>query len=277
MSYMTLRKIPFDLEGTDFLWNPANPAASILMNQISFIAPGFEKFIVRAMLKLEKQIDDPVLLETAQMFRKQEGVHAAAHQKHMTALINRYPGLQETLDGVVKMYDDLFEQRDLKFHVAFTGNLEATFTPFFKVIIDHRERLFGQGDSRVASLFLWHFCEEIEHRSAAMEIYRGLYPNEEWYRMKIIPDILRFNKTMSDLIIEGFKKHVPELKDEYFSTSPFEGVPKRDIFAMLWRLIGAQMPWYNHDNQPLPEWAQTWFDHYDRGDDMTNFFGVKPS
>lgn len=275
MNELKLRKIPFDLDGVDFLWNPANPAASLLMNQISFISPGFEKYIVRAMLQFEKEIEDPAVREMAVLFRKQEGIHAGAHHKHMAALIKRYPGLQETLDAVIGLYDELFEQKEMKFHIAFTGSLEATFTPFFKVIIDHREKLFGGGDSRVASLMLWHFCEEIEHRSAAMDIYQSVY-GDEIYRLKIVPDVIKFNRGLSELIIDGFKEHVPGLEAHYFTDSPFEGIPKRVMFSMLWRLFCAQMPWYNHDRQPLPEWAATWFKHYEQGDDMTNFYGVKP-
>ena len=51
------------------------------------------------------------------------------------------------------------------------ANLEATFTPMFKVILDHRESLFGGGDARVASLMMWHFVEEIERRSSGLLLY----------------------------------------------------------------------------------------------------------
>lgn len=275
MSQLKLRKIPFEFEGVDFLWNPSNLAFSTMANQISFIAPGFEKYIVRATKQAEPLIKDPEVLEEAILFRKQEGIHSVAHQLHTAALIKRYPGLQQTLDDVVAMYDELFEERDIKFHLAFSGNLEATFTPFFKVIIDHRDKLFAQGDSRVASLLLWHFCEEIEHRSSAMTIYQSVYGDQK-YRMKIIPDVIRFNRRMADRIFDGFREHVPGLPEECFKGLPFRGVPKREILAMFYRLICAQMPWYNHDKQPLPEWAETWFEHYDRGDDMSNFYGIRP-
>ena len=275
MSQLTLRKIPFEFDGVDFLWNPDNPAFSALANQISFIAPGFERYIVRATKAAEPLISDPDVLEEAVMFRKQEGIHSVAHQLHIKALVARYPGLQQTLDNVIAMYDALYEQRDIKFHLAFSANLEATFTPFFKVIIDHRDKLFAAGDSRVASLLLWHFCEEIEHRSSAMTIYQSVYGDQR-FRMKIIPEVIRFNRRLADSIFDGFREHVPGLPEECFGALPFRGVPKRDIAAMFYRLIAAQLPWYDHDRQPLPEWAHTWFEHYERGDDMTNFYGIKP-
>ncbi|MBT8151583.1 MAG: metal-dependent hydrolase, partial [Gammaproteobacteria bacterium] len=209
-------------------------------------------------------------------FRLQEGQHAKCHRAHIAALVKRYPGLQKTMDDVVALYDELYEEQDIKFHLAFSGNLEATFTPFFKVIIDHRESLFGEGDSRVASLLLWHFCEEIEHRSAAMDIYQSVY-GDQLYRMSIIPKVISFNKHLGEMILEGFKEHVPNLPEECFTGERFPGVPKREMFSMIGKLISAQMPWYNHDAQPLPEWANTWFEHYEKGEDMTNFYGVKPA
>jgi len=36
MTDLTIRQIDFDIDETDFIWNPANPAFSVLMNQITF-------------------------------------------------------------------------------------------------------------------------------------------------------------------------------------------------------------------------------------------------
>ena len=63
-------------------------------------------------------------------------------------------------------YDELIDEQPIEFHAAYIANLEATFTPLFKVILDNRDSLFGGGDRRVASLMMWHFVEEIEHRSS---------------------------------------------------------------------------------------------------------------
>lgn len=271
MPELKLRKIPFDFEGVEFLWNPEQLAVSTLMNQISFISPGFEKYIFRATKQAESMITDPVVLQEAIEFRLQEGQHAKCHRLHIAALCERYPGLQKTMDDVVGLYDQLYDTQDMKFHLAFSGNLEATFTPFFKVIIDHRDKLFAGGDTRVASLLLWHFCEEVEHRSAAMDIYQSVY-GDQLYRMRIIPEVIKFNKRLGDLILDGFREHVPGLPEECFSGDRFPGVPKRELYGMVFKLIYAQMPWYNHDKQPLPQWAETWFRHYEAGDDMSKFY-----
>ena len=66
----------------------------------------------------------------------------------------KYPGLNDVVNAVVDEYDALFRSRPLEYHLAYIANLEATFTPTFKQLLDHADELFGPGDERVASLFL---------------------------------------------------------------------------------------------------------------------------
>ena len=41
---------------------------------------------------------------------------------------------------------------------------------------------FGGSDSRVASLVLWHFVEEIEHKTAALDVYNAVF-GDYFYRL----------------------------------------------------------------------------------------------
>ncbi len=82
----------------------------------------------------------------------------------MIALVQRYPELEKCYEDACAAYDKLIDEESIEFHAAYIANLEATFTPLFKVILDNRDSLFGGGDRRVASLMMWHFVEEIEHR-----------------------------------------------------------------------------------------------------------------
>ena len=51
------------------------------------------------------------------------------------------------------------------------------------MMLDNEETLFRPGDDRVASLFLWHFVEEVEHRSSALVIYDAVV-GKPWYRIR---------------------------------------------------------------------------------------------
>jgi len=274
MNELKLRVIPFEFDGVEFIWNPDNPQFSVSMNLLSFWAPALERYFVRAMVLAEKEITDPQLLEVAKAFRLQEGQHAKSHQRHLVALKKKYPGLQQLSDDLVKLVDDLFEQQNLPFHLAFMAELEASFTPLFKMMIDNRRKLFSGGDSRVASLLLWHFCEEVEHRSAAILVYDHVV-KRHWYRVSIIPYLYRFHADMVRMALDAFRQHVPGLPEDYLNIAQgYRCVPLRSVAGMLFQLIYSQLPWYNHDRQPLPAWSFKWFEHYDRGDDMRNFYGT---
>src|SRR5436190_18849703 len=175
MTTLQIRRVPFDFTGdVPFLWQPQNPDFAIMANAIGVLAIAFEKYIVSTVRQAMPLITDAQVAEEADAFLRQEAQHARAHRLHMTALIRAHPGLQGTVDEAVAKFDALVDAKPLEFHLAYTAALEATFTPIFKLMLDHERELFRPGDDRVASLFLWHFVEEVEHRSSAMIIYRAV-------------------------------------------------------------------------------------------------------
>lgn len=272
MSNLEVRKIPFSFDGAEFIWNPERPAFSVMMNQISFFVIGFEKYICKAIRAAEPLITDPAVAREAALFFEQEAVHAVAHRKHTRALIDQYPGLQHALDRTISMYDELFDEMPLEFALAYGGGLESVFTPFFKMILDNREVLYGGGDSRVSSLFLWHFCEEIEHRSSALMVYDHVV-GRYWYRVRNFRRFVRHAHSIADMLREEFIKHVPGVSAEYFDADPFAAVPRLDKIRSILGIIDSQMPWHNPENQPLPAYYQEWLSLWEAGADVTNIYG----
>ncbi|KIG19172.1 hypothetical protein DB30_04637 [Enhygromyxa salina] len=272
MSNLEIRTIAWDLDGVPFLWNPDQPRFAILLNQISFLAIGFERYICRATRKAETQITDPEIAAESMLFRKQEAVHSAAHKTHVKALIKQYPGLQSTLTKVIQIYDDLYDAHPLEFALAHSGGLEAIFTPFFKMVLDNRAVLFGGGDPRVVSLFLWHFCEEIEHRSSALAIYNHLV-GDYGYRLRNTRRFMKFSKSLVDMLLEDFKVHVPDVPESCFKGDPFASVPLSSKLRSTFGIFASQAPWHNPERQPLPDYYQEWLGHWNNGDDVTRLYG----
>lgn len=307
MTDLVVRKIAWGFDGSvPFRWQPANPNFGIFCNAFTFIAVPFEKYIISSLRQAQDRLDqDPEVAAEADAFLRQEAQHAAAHRKHMLALIEQYPALEQCYQDTVKSYDDLIKSRPVEFHAAYIANLEATFTPLFKVILDNRDALFGGGDQRVASLMMWHFVEEIEHRSSGLILYRHLAP-DRWYRVKHFRETFRHTSEVAANIAAAFDELIPFeergasarelmspalLVDEFKYRGPggarrrsrqagaptlFNAVPTRQLAKMAWRLALSQTP--NHDpaDQPLPDWADTWMREYERGTDMTAFFGAPP-
>jgi predicted metal-dependent hydrolase len=289
MTDLKVRRVRFDLAGDDvpFNWQPQRPAFAMQCNLITFFAPGFEKFIVDATREAIPLMRDEKVAEEANAYLRQEAQHSAAHTSHFRALARRWPGLQQTMDEVVASFDHLTATRPLAWRLGYTAVIEATFTPYFKVFLDHEDKLFAPGDERVASLFLWHFVEEIEHRSSALMVYDAVHDSYP-YRLKTIVGVAKHIDEILRIVSQGFQSHVPApdggdlgrlipngLSVRAFRASQraarqlanpgqstYAGVPKRELFAMLVGLIRSQGP--NHDPtfENLPEFAGRWFERY---------------
>ncbi len=287
MSELVVRHIPFEFQDVDFTWNRANPQFSLAMNVLSFWAIGLERYLVKAMKDAEAVITDAEVAREARLFLQQESVHTACHRRHVKALIERYPGLQAALDTSIEYYDALHRDSDLRYLLAYAAALEGTFTPIFKMIIDNRATLFAGGDARVASLCLWHFCEEVEHRSSAVMVYDHVV-GDPVYKIRSFGPMMRHVLRCHRMLLREFDREVPgempprqhvSWLSRYLPVgpeNPFATVPVRQRFSMFLGVLASIMPGYDHANQPLPQWAAIWFEHWERGEDMTMFYGVRP-
>lgn len=124
-------------------------------------------------------------------------------------------------------------------------------------------------------------------------------------RLQVIGPAFRHAASLFALLIEGFERHVP-LEDRLVEALPllpnrswkrelggriplvrrwfrgryptaFGAVPGRELGVMMVRLIRSQMPNHRPADEPLPAWADVWFDAYDRGVDMRTFEGRLPN
>ncbi|MBS9535270.1 metal-dependent hydrolase [Mycobacterium sp. M1] len=301
MTDLIVRKLRFAFADhhVPFLWNEANPAFSSMANAVSFLAIGFERMIVSTMAEVMPMITDPETAEEADAFTRQEGQHSMAHRGHVKALIKAYPGLKETLNECNAMFEKLVAETSLNYRLAYTAALEATFTPVFKLMLDHDDTLFAPGDDRVASLFLWHFVEEVEHRSSALIIYDAVVDNP-WYRARMAPSVFKHVMSVIKVACEGFNRHVPlaerqadalslfttyRAKQAWRSRIPFgwpakEGpvyyafneLPARDMIAALRGIVRSQLPNHKPAHEQIPALANEWFARYDEGYDVTKWY-----
>jgi predicted metal-dependent hydrolase len=266
MTNLVLRKIPFDFEGVEFIWNPDNPAFSVMMNAITFQSIGFEKYICKAMAAAEKLANNAAITEEIRAFNGQEMIHSQAHRKHAKALIEACPGLQDALDYSLAEYDRLYEERDLKYHLAYCANIEATFTPLFGSMIEHRDVLFAGGDPRVSSLFLWHFVEEMEHRASAHLIYDHIVRNP-FFRFFRLRSVFGHTKVMAQRIYEIFHEHVPQSRGIGLGAG-VSAMPVPALKRMRRGLIASQMPWHRPGSASIPAYYGEWVARYENGEDM---------
>jgi predicted metal-dependent hydrolase len=267
-----VRKIPFVFEDVDFVWNPSNPEFSAFCNIVSFQAIGFERYICKAMREAEKLTNDPAMVKEIRSFNAQEMTHALAHRKHVAALIAKYPGLQAALDASIANFEELWKAAPLNYHLAYTANIEATFMPLFGTIIEHRDALFAGGDPRMSSLMLWHFCEEIEHRSSALKIYNHVVRNP-WYRLYHLRGVFTHVGKNAARLVEAFKQHVPEAHGVKAGAG-LARLPKPVRAKMSRGIFMSQMPWHNPVRAKMPDYYAEWRARYEAGEDIRTAYAT---
>ena len=165
-------------------------------------------------------------------------------------------------------------------------------------MLDNQATLFEPGDERVASLFLWHFVEEVEHRSSALVIYDAVV-GKPWYRVRALPAIFKHLTKAMAIIADGVNAHVPESERKIdartllpafgirsslrqklsFGRSAanpippaFSGIPQKQKLVAVARVLMSQTPFHNPAHEPLPEFADEWFARWDRGGDVTRWY-----
>jgi predicted metal-dependent hydrolase len=304
MTALEVRRPKFDFSGdVPWEWNPDNPQFSFFMNATSIIAICFEQMIVAAVQEAKPLLTDPDMAAEATAFLRQEAQHSSSHRKHVAALIKSYPGLQHTLDAALGSFDNLTATTPLKFRLAYIADLEATFTPTFKMMLDNEATLFRAGDERVASLFMWHFVEEVEHRSSALLIYDAAF-GDSWYRIRALPGVFRHLMQIMRIIVDGVNAHVPEPDRKLDArtllpgfglrqtlrqrlpiggsrhTAPmpsaFASVPRKQILVAVGRVLLSQTPFHDPANEPLPQFADRWFERWNAGADVTHWYTATP-
>jgi uncharacterized protein len=113
-----------------------------------------------------------------QGFVGQEATH-----RHLHARFNA----QLAAQGLVNRWQDRIAQRrerelaraDVRNWVGVTAATEHLTAVFAECLLAHPELLAG-AEPRLRDLWIWHSCEEIEHRSTAFDLYRALGGNEVW-------------------------------------------------------------------------------------------------
>ena len=283
---------------TPFQWNRSNPAFGLGMNALSFIGPAFERFIVVVVREAMQGIDDPEVLGEADAFLRQEGLHARAHRFHVAALTEQYPGLAEVSRELDRLFDSVLANEPLRFHLAYVADIEATFTPMFDTFLRHRELFFDNGDHGVAPLFLWHFVEEIEHRSSAQIVYDAVVKNP-WYRLRMTPRVFSHMLECVNTCGRGFNRHVPKRerlldaledlslsprgilrqirsgrRDAEVASSQLASLSRREGAMLLYRLLRSQRPGHSQADERTPPFADEWIAAYEQGRDVVNWYEV---
>lgn len=156
-------------------WNPRRPEFSQIVNAASLAMPYLEPYLIKTMRAARDRIDDPALRQALDDYVAQESMHFSQHRRFNDTLLARgYRCIEALQSRMAADYARLGATRSLAFNLAYAEGFESMALAIGEMLIEDREHLFGDSDSGVASLVLWHFVEEIEHKNVAFDVFEHL-------------------------------------------------------------------------------------------------------
>lgn len=260
-----VRKVHFEFP-EDFRpdWNPSKPVFSQLANGASILLPSMEPFIIHAIREATREIKDPALLDEARAWMAQEAHHFRQHQRYNDALCDAgYPVVREREVEIESEYE-AYRKRSLKFKVAYTAGFEVMALSIAHTLIRDRAYFFQGAVPSVASMWIWHLVEEIEHKNLAHDVYRHLYGGHLYRAYGVFAALIHM---------------IGMIRSSYIALLRADGVwggwktrwaIKKHAFRLMTsflpRTIRYALPGHHPSKVEDPAWMKEWVELFDRGE-----------
>ncbi|SEQ49517.1 hypothetical protein SAMN04488038_10776 [Solimonas aquatica] len=259
------RRIPFQFpDDLQPCWKPADPEFCAMVNGASLSMPYLEPFLIRTVREAIADIDDAFVQESGRAFNMQEQQHYQTHRRFNELLkAKRYPELA-VIEQDMQAYYARLSQKSLRTRMAYTAGFEAMTLGVTRWLVENRVRLFGGGDTRVASFILWHFVEESEHKCVAHDVYAAAFgggPGAYFARMLGV-----FHGSLSVMwfSMRGYKAILKKDGLWYSLRSRLRLAARLGSFVRTVApyLLRATLPGHDPRREPDPQWVQDWIAAY---------------
>ena len=175
---ITSRRPTFDFSNTPKVWL-SDPFKTHFMNALSILIPHSERTVNAIMRQNIKQLSDARLKEEVMALIKQEGAHAAMHQKSNLYLkrcgyikIAFFESLQKkSMSMIRRVSSNAFEMAIPAAFEHFTSAISRDF-------LMNKDEWTGPQSNESIDFVVWHSLEEIEHQAVCYDAYKALYPSQ---------------------------------------------------------------------------------------------------
>ncbi len=255
---MTVRRMGFAYPAAmSGHWNKRRPEFSQIVNAASLAMPYLEPYLIKTMREARPRIRNAALQAALDDYVAQEAMHFRQHRKFNDELKARgYKSIGAIEDQLADDYRRLGATRSLEFNLAYAEGFESMALAIGQMLIADRRFLFGDSESGVASLVLWHFVEEIEHKNVAYDVFEHLAGN--YFRR--IYGLLYATAHIMWRTRGGYQALLKEdglWRDRRSRVAL--GLLLLRIFAQLTpKMLRIMVPFYNPRQVKDPAWALSW-------------------
>ncbi|GIU84481.1 MAG: hypothetical protein KatS3mg008_1256 [Acidimicrobiales bacterium] len=182
---LTVRRVRFAWpEAIDSDWIPAHPEFAYAANGVSLLMPYAEPLFIDAVREAAQALPPKDAARLA-AYTGQETTHWREHERLNSLLRRRHPSLSR-----VERWADAcarwVRRRSTAFKVAFAAGGEVMSFLLARWVDRNAPRVFRGADPMVASIFLWHLAEEVEHKSAAADVFEAVDGSRVRYAVAMV-------------------------------------------------------------------------------------------
>ncbi len=177
-NFYPVRKPRFEFteNGTSKHWLDNSAYKSHILNTWTLFFPDGEKFFIRSVQKFLPSIKDPRVLRNAKAFIGQEAQHAGEHKKTWKLLEDQGYKVKGFVNFVNSFFEKFVERFSTpKMCLAITASAEH-YTSLIATI-GLKIHTLDKAEPEMKRLWEWHAAEEIEHKSAAYDVFLDISGN----------------------------------------------------------------------------------------------------
>ncbi len=134
----------------------------------------------------------PELRARALSFVHQEGAHQQAHRDFNRGLTEQVPALRHVERIQRKVFRTLDGHGSIQTLLAHAAGAEAVAFFTARWVDRRRHSLLADASGPVATMFVWHLAEEVEHKDVAFDLYRASGGGRARYLMGILTALVVF-------------------------------------------------------------------------------------
>jgi predicted metal-dependent hydrolase len=171
---LPVRRIAFEYpDDLDPAWITARPELACAANSVSLLMPYAEPYFVRSVRSALPDLDDDLAARTRD-YLAQEQSHYAQHRKFNAIIRRHYPRVSRLEGWMQRCCEWLTRTRSQRFNLAFAAGSETSAFAIARWVESRSQQLFLGAEPVPTTLFLWHLAEEVEHKTAAFDVYDAI-------------------------------------------------------------------------------------------------------
>lgn len=170
---LAVRRVRFAYpDDLDPAWTRGQPEFAYAANGLSLLMPHAEPLFIRAVTTALPDLDDGLRARTEDYIRQEVG-HYREHRRFNEIIRRHHPGVAR-VERWMERCAAFVRRRSDRFNRAFAAGGEIMSFLLARWTDEHAGELFAGADPVATTLFLWHLAEEVEHKSAAFDVYEAV-------------------------------------------------------------------------------------------------------